>query len=131
MKEAFYIASTGRPGPVIVDVPKDVQMKKILPDFDPPMDLPGYNPYREASSRDVRRVVDAIRQAKKPIIYAGSGVVSSGASVELRAFAEKTGIPVALTVMGLGCMPAKSKYSARSPQPGRHTPQAMRRRPSP
>jgi acetolactate synthase-1/2/3 large subunit len=106
MKEAFYIASTGRPGPVIVDVPKDVQEKKILPDFDPPMDLPGYNPYREASSRDLRRVVDAIRQAKRPIIYAGGGVVSSSASDELRAFAEKTGIPVALTVMGLGCMPA-------------------------
>jgi acetolactate synthase-1/2/3 large subunit len=105
MKEAFYIASTGRPGPVIVDVPKDVQQNKIIADFDPPMDLPGYRPYREASHRDLRRVMDAIRQAKKPIIYAGGGVIASGASAELRAFAEKSGIPVALTVMGLGCMP--------------------------
>src|SRR2546428_4852057 len=70
------------------------------------MDLPGYNPSREASSRDLRRVVDAIRSAKRPIIYAGGGVIASGASAELRAFAEKTGIPVALTVMGLGAMPA-------------------------
>jgi acetolactate synthase-1/2/3 large subunit len=106
MKEAFYIASTGRPGPVLVDVPKDIQQKKITADFDPPMDLPGYNPYREATRRDLRRVVDAIRQAKKPIIYGGGGVISAGASTELREFAEKTGIPVALTVMGLGAMPA-------------------------
>src|SRR5262249_30847307 len=106
MEEAFYIASTGRPGPVIVDVPKDIQEARIMPDLDPPMDLPGYNPYREASSPALRRVVDAIRQAKRPIIYAGGAVVSSDASAELRAFAERTGIPVALTVMGLGCMPA-------------------------
>jgi acetolactate synthase-1/2/3 large subunit len=106
MKEAFYIASTGRPGPVLVDVPKDIQEKRITPEYDPPMDLPGYNPYREASSRDLRRVVDAIRNAKKPIIYAGGGIISAGASEELREFAEKTGLPVALTVMGLGAMPA-------------------------
>jgi acetolactate synthase-1/2/3 large subunit len=105
MAEAFYIASTGRPGPVIVDVPKDVQQKKIIPDFDPPMDLPGYKPYRQASSSDLREVLAAIRKAERPIIYAGGGVISSGASAELRAFAENTGIPVALTVMGLGCLP--------------------------
>lgn len=105
MKEAFYIAATGRPGPVIVDVPKDVQQTKIVPNYDPPMDLPGYIAYREASARDLRRVVEAIRQSKKPIIYAGGGVISAGASHELRIFAEKTGIPVALTVMGLGSMP--------------------------
>jgi acetolactate synthase-1/2/3 large subunit len=105
MKEAFYIASTGRPGPVIVDVPKDVQQNKIVPDFDPPMDLPGYRPYREASNRDLRRVIDAIRQSKRPIIYAGGGVISANASPHLLTFAEKTGIPVALTVMGLGALP--------------------------
>src|SRR5262245_1752416 len=105
MQEAFYIASTGRPGPVIVDVPKDVQQTKIVADYDPPMDLPGYKPYREASVRDLRRVIEAIRQSKKPIIYAGGGVIAAGAAHELRAFAEKTGIPVALTVMGLGSMP--------------------------
>jgi acetolactate synthase-1/2/3 large subunit len=106
MKEAFYIASTGRPGPVIVDVPKDVQEKKVIADFDPPMDLPGYNPYREPTSKDIRRIVDAIRQAKRPIIYAGGGIISAEASADLREFAEKTGIPVAMTVMGLGAMPA-------------------------
>ncbi len=106
MKEAFYIASTGRPGPVIVDVPKDVQEKKIIADFDPPMDLPGYNPYREPTSKDIRRIVDAIRQAKRPIVYAGGGIIAANASAELREFAEKAGIPVAMTVMGLGAMPA-------------------------
>jgi len=106
MKEAFYIASTGRPGPVIVDIPKDVQQNRVVADYDPPMDLPGYNPYREASSRDLRRVIEAIRHSRRPMIYAGGGVISAGASAELRKFAELTGIPVALTVMGLGCMPA-------------------------
>ncbi len=105
MKEAFYIASTGRPGPVIVDIPKDVQEKRIIPDYDPPMDLPGYHPYRPASPRDLRRVADAIQQSQRPVIYAGGGIISAGASPELRELAEKTGIPVAMTVMGLGAVP--------------------------
>lgn len=111
MKEAFYIATTGRPGPVIVDVPKDIQQKRMVAEYDPPMDLPGYNPYRAATSRELSRVADAIRSAKRPVVYAGGGVVGAGASAELRAFAEKTGIPVALTVMGLGAMPANHYLS--------------------
>jgi acetolactate synthase-1/2/3 large subunit len=106
MKEAFYIASTGRPGPVIVDVPKDIQNRIIVPDYDPPMHLPGYRPDRKAKPEELARVMELIRQSKKPIIYAGGGIYSSGAAPHLRAFAEKTGIPVALTLMGLSTFPS-------------------------
>jgi acetolactate synthase I/II/III large subunit len=106
MKEAFFIANTGRPGPVIVDVPKDVQNTKIIPNYDPPMNLPGYRPDWRASRQELQAVVDFIRKSERPIIYAGGGIVSAGASALLRAFAEKTGIPVALTVHGLGSFPS-------------------------
>jgi acetolactate synthase-1/2/3 large subunit len=105
-KEAFYIARTGRPGPVIVDVPKDVQNKKIVPDWDPPMKLPGYKPDRKASRQELQEVLSALRHSKKPIIYAGGGIIASDASPYLQAFAERTGIPVALTLMGLGGFPS-------------------------
>jgi acetolactate synthase-1/2/3 large subunit len=106
-KEAFYIASTGRPGPVIVDVPKDVQNNKIVPDYDRPMNLPGYHPEKHASRRELAAVLEAIRQSRKPIIYAGGGIIAAGAAAELRAFAERTGIPVALTLLGLGALPSE------------------------
>jgi acetolactate synthase-1/2/3 large subunit len=105
-KEAFHIASTGRLGPVIVDVPKDVQNKKIVPDWDPPMNLPGYKPDRNATRQELEAVLDLIRHSRKPIIYAGGGIIASGAAADLRAFAEQTGIPVALTVHGLGGFPS-------------------------
>jgi acetolactate synthase-1/2/3 large subunit len=107
VKEAFHIATTGRPGPVIIDVPKDVQNKKIVADYDPPMNLPGYRPNRQASAAQLQAILALLRQSKKPIIYAGGGIIASGAAAELRAFAEKTGIPVALTVHGLGGMPSE------------------------
>jgi acetolactate synthase-1/2/3 large subunit len=106
-KEAFYIASTGRPGPVIIDVPKDVQNNKIIPDYDPPMNLPGYRPTRRATRQELQAILDCIHQSRKPIFYAGGGIISSGAAPELKAFAEKTGIPVALTLMGLGGLPSE------------------------
>ncbi|MCI0640034.1 MAG: biosynthetic-type acetolactate synthase large subunit [Gemmataceae bacterium] len=106
MKEAFYIASTGRPGPVIVDVPKDLQNRAIIPDYDPPMNLPGYRPQRAASREQLEGVLALVRHSKKPIIYAGGGIIQSGAALYLRQFAEKTGIPVALTVHGLGGFPS-------------------------
>jgi acetolactate synthase-1/2/3 large subunit len=108
MKEAFHVATTGRPGPVIVDVPKDVQNRVIVPDYDPPMNLPGYRPERYTATRaQLEAVLDAIAASKKPIIYAGGGVTASGAAPYLRALAEKTGIPVALTVHGLGSFPSE------------------------
>jgi acetolactate synthase-1/2/3 large subunit len=106
IKEAFYIANSGRPGPVIIDVPKDVQEKRIVPDYDPAMKLPGYRPERCATRPELEAVLQAIRTSRKPIIYAGGGIIASGASALLRTFAERTGIPVALTVHGLGSLPS-------------------------
>ncbi len=105
MKEAFHVATTGRPGPVIVDVPKDVQNRVITPDYDAPMNLPGYRPDRTATRDQLEAILALIRQSKRPVIYTGGGVVVAGASAALRAFAEKTGIPVAMTVHGLGSFP--------------------------
>jgi acetolactate synthase-1/2/3 large subunit len=106
VKEAFHIASTGRPGPVLVDVPKDVQNNKIVPVYDPPMHLPGYRPFRQATRHELLAVMEEIRKAKKPIVYAGGGIIAAGAAPYLKAFAERTGIPVALTLHGLGGFPS-------------------------
>src|SRR5450755_784746 len=107
-KEAFHVASTGRPGPVIVDVPKDVQNNKIVvTDWDPPMNLPGYRPYRRATKPELQKALDLLRKSERPIIYAGGGIVSSNAAAELTAFADRTGIPVALTLLGLGGFPSE------------------------
>jgi acetolactate synthase-1/2/3 large subunit len=77
MKEAFYIATTGRPGPVIIDVPKDVQNRQVVPDWDPPMNLPGYKPFRKAKPEELRQVMELLRDSRKPIIYAGGGIISA------------------------------------------------------
>jgi acetolactate synthase-1/2/3 large subunit len=107
IKEAFHIATTGRPGPVIVDIPKDLQNRCIVPDYDQPMNLPGYRPDRKATREQLEQVFALIRQSKRPIVYAGGGVISADGAALLKAFAEKTGIPVALTVHGLGAFPSK------------------------
>jgi acetolactate synthase-1/2/3 large subunit len=107
MKEAFYVATTGRPGPVIVDVPKDVQNRVITPNYDAAMNLPGYKPDRSATREQLEQVFALIRQSKRPILYAGGGVITANAGPLLKTFAEKTGIPIALTVHGLGAVPSK------------------------
>ncbi len=106
MKEAFHVANSGRPGPVLVDLPKDIQVRQIVPDYDPPMNLPGYKPYRRANRAELEKVLELVRQSKRPMIYAGGGIVSSDAAPFLRAFAERAGIPVALTLLGLGGFPS-------------------------
>jgi acetolactate synthase-1/2/3 large subunit len=106
MREAFHIATTGRPGPVLVDICKDVQIKTTVPDWDAPMDLPGYRPTPQARRGELEAVIAAIRASKKPFIYAGGGVTHSAAAAELKEFAELTGIPVGLTLHGLGNFPA-------------------------
>jgi acetolactate synthase-1/2/3 large subunit len=106
-KEAFHVASSGRPGPVIVDVPKDVQNNKIaVTDWDPPMNLPGYRPYRRATRPELEKILAMVRESRKPIIYGGGGLIAANAAPQLKAFAERTGIPVALTLLGLGGFPS-------------------------
>jgi acetolactate synthase-1/2/3 large subunit len=106
MKEAFHIATTGRPGPIIIDICKDVQQNTTIPNWDVAMDLPGYRPMRKARRAELEPVIAAIRASKKPFIYAGGGITHAGAAAELKEFAELTGIPVGLTVHGLGNFPS-------------------------
>ncbi|MFT5524939.1 MAG: acetolactate synthase-1/2/3 large subunit [Pirellulaceae bacterium] len=112
MREAFHIATTGRPGPVLVDMPKDVQLDKCQVDWDAPMNLPGYYAYEpRAQLEQIKQINAAIKHAKRPIVYAGGGIIASGASEELRQFVQKTGIPVTMTVMGLGTFPNEHELS--------------------
>ena len=107
MKEAFHIANTGRPGPVLVDIPKDIQNTLIpQPDYEVAMDLPGYRLPPPPSPEKIREVLAAIGESQRPIIYCGGGILASEAHEELREFATKTGIPVAMTVHGLGAIPS-------------------------
>ena len=111
MKEAFHVAASGRPGPVLIDMPKDVQLGELEIDMNPPMDLPGYDAsVPSVPSETIRQIAAAIKLARRPIIYAGGGVVLAGASEELRELARKTGIPVTNTVMGLGSMNADADH---------------------
>jgi len=107
MREAFYIATTGRPGPVLIDLPKNIQLTNIVPDYDAPLHLPGYRPDPPAPrAEQIAQVAAAIKRAKRPVIYAGGGVITGDASDELRELVRKTGIPVTMTLMGLGAFPA-------------------------
>jgi acetolactate synthase-1/2/3 large subunit len=112
MREAFYIATTGRPGPVLVDVPKNVQFAKTVPDYDAPMNLPGYRVQtRKARPEQIAQVAAAIRRSRRPVIYAGGGVIASGAAEELRELIRRTGIPITTTLMGLGAYPGGERLS--------------------
>ncbi|MGN0453875.1 MAG: biosynthetic-type acetolactate synthase large subunit [Ruminococcus sp.] len=107
-KEAFHIATTGRPGPVLIDIPIDIQQKEIeefvYPDS---VNIVGYKPNTKGHTVQIKRAVELIKKSKRPIIVAGGGVLSSGAKLKLVEFAEKTGIPVLSTMMGIGVMPSE------------------------
>ena len=106
VKEAFHLASTGRPGPVLIDMPKDVQNTIVAnPDYDVAMDLPGYFLPPPPSDASIAAILEAIKGSRRPIIYCGGGVIASDASDALREFVAKTGIPVAMTLQGLGALP--------------------------
>jgi acetolactate synthase-1/2/3 large subunit len=111
IKEAFYIARSGRPGPVLVDLPKDVISHTMEFSYPEKIDIRGYKPTYKGNRRQIIRAVDEILKAKKPVIYAGGGVISSNASNELRRFAKKINIPVTMTLMGLGCFPGTDPLS--------------------
>ncbi len=115
VKEAFHVARTGRPGPVLIDFPKDVQLDSIPADevdLDPPMNLPGYKPeIPDVATEQINQIIAAIRRSKKPVLYVGGGCVLSGAADELLKFAEKAQIPVTMTVMGLGTFPGTHDLS--------------------
>jgi len=106
IREAFHIARTGRPGPVLIDIPKDVQnavTEFVYPEEEPV--LPGYRPPQEATEEQVRAALELIERAERPVILAGHGVIMSGASREVLEYAEKTQTPIALTLLGKGGVP--------------------------
>ena len=107
VKEAFHVATTGRPGPVLIDIPKDVQIDQCAVDWDEEMNLPGYratvNP--DSPVEQIKQVAAAIKHARRPLVYAGGGIVHGEATKELRELVATTGIPATLTLMGLGILP--------------------------
>jgi acetolactate synthase-1/2/3 large subunit len=105
IKEAFYIARSGRPGPVLVDLPKDVVRESTEFHYPEQLAMRSYRPTYKGNKRQIARAMDEIHKAKRPVIYAGGGVISSNASKELTAFAKKLNIPVTTTLMGLGSFP--------------------------
>jgi len=113
IKEAFHIAQTGRPGPVLIDVPKNIQMETTRPVFPKKISLRGYNPVRHAEDLALQEMLGLIASAKKPMIYCGGGVITANASAEMLEFAERTQIPVATTLMGIGCFPEDHPLSLK------------------
>ena len=111
IKEAFYIATSGRPGPVVIDIPKDTTAPDKLFEYSPPesVKIRSYNPPVEPDSKQIARAVSEILKAKKPVIYAGGGAINSNASKELFELNELLNFPVTNTLMGLGVYPAKNK----------------------
>lgn len=118
VKEAFYLAQTGRPGPVVIDLCKDVQQKKIGGEalrkaLAAEMDLSGYHPAPQCPDEDLIPVIEECERAERPVIYTGGGILSAEAEAELQEFAELTGFPVATTLMGLGGFPENHPQSLR------------------
>ncbi len=109
--EAFHIANTGRPGPVLIDIPKNIQQQEGIVDFNVSFDVPGYKPNLKPAPQQIKKAAHFIKEAKRPLIYAGGGIICSGASEELRQLVKKTGIPITNTVMGLGTYPMDDPLS--------------------
>ncbi len=116
--EAFHIAATGRPGPVLVDVPKDVLQAHADFDWPPGLELPGYHPNTRPHAKQVREAARLISDAKRPVLYVGGGVLKARAAAELRVLAELTGIPVVTTLMARGAFP--DSHAQHLGMPGMH-----------
>ncbi|HHT46620.1 MAG TPA: biosynthetic-type acetolactate synthase large subunit [Firmicutes bacterium] len=118
LKEAFFIANTGRKGPVLIDLPKDIQAQEGEFDYPDRLEISTYKPIYEGHLGQIARACTAVKEAKKPLIYAGGGVASSGAHEEMLAFSQKTRIPVTTTLMGMGSIPYE--YELFLGMPGMH-----------
>lgn len=106
IKAGYYIASTGRPGPVVIDFPKDVQVMETEFNYPDSIEIRSYKPQYKGHPVQIKKAVEAIKKSKRPVIYCGGGVISSNASKELIEFAEKLNVPVATTLMALGSIPS-------------------------
>src|SRR5580765_3470404 len=113
VKEAFHIAQSGRPGPVLIDLPKNVQQTKTQPVFPKEINVRGYNPNLRASDLELNEIIGLIEKSERPILYVGGGIITGNASDELRRFAEATQIPVTTTIMGCGAFPETNPLSLR------------------
>ncbi len=111
ISEAFFIARSGRPGPVLIDICKNAQIEEAEFEYPEEISLPGYKPPKHAPMKDLEEAVALIAESKRPVILAGHGVQMSGAMDELKIFAEKMQTPVAMTLLGLGSLPASHTYS--------------------
>ncbi len=111
IKEAFHIATTGRPGPVLIDIPKDMAAGEGTFRYDQEINLPGYQPTYVPNLLQIKKLTEAVEQAKKPVILAGAGVLLGKASTELKQYAERQNIPVINTLLGLGSFPANHHLS--------------------
>ena len=112
IRQAFYIASSGRPGPVVVDITKDAQQNSCLHRYDPtPIRLPGYRPERHPLPEEIDEAIEMIKAAKRPIIFSGHGIIKANATGQLLDFVSRTNIPVAQTLLGLGGFPATHPLS--------------------
>lgn len=116
LKEAYYIASTGRPGPVLVDIPRDIQLEEVPYDefkklYEQEFELEGYNPVYEGHKGQIKTAIKMIKDSKKPLIIAGAGILKGHAYDELKEFVDKTNIPVAMTLLGLGSFPGNHELA--------------------
>lgn len=111
IRKAFYIASTGRPGPVVVDIPKDITMAKCEFSYPEDIEIRGYKPTYKGHTNQIKKAAEVIANAKKPLLYVGGGVIMSGGSCELSLFAHENKLPVAMTLQGLGAFPGKDELS--------------------
>jgi acetolactate synthase I/II/III large subunit len=113
VKEAFHIAVTGRPGPVLIDIPKNVQQARTQPVFPREVQVRGYNPDQRASDLELNEIIGLIAKSERPLLYVGGGIITGNASEELLRFAEAADIPVTTTIMGCGAFPETHRLSLR------------------
>ncbi len=110
-KKAFYVATTGRPGPVVIDIPKDITAEKVAFEYPAEIEMRSYNPTVKGHNGQIKRAVDLIVKAERPMIYSGGGVILGNGSEQLRTFTRSLGYPITQTLMGLGAFPASDPLS--------------------